>query len=113
MSEISKIKVITLAPFTSSEYHLWTASALATFKVYKVDKLVLGEEKEPKSDKPFTSSDESHLQCQKDWEERNILAIEALFKCLNKVDKTKVFRMTEVAKIWSRLDKEYGHISDM
>src|SRR5205814_8201502 len=39
MSEISKIKVITLTPFTSSEYHLWTASAITTFKAYKVDKL--------------------------------------------------------------------------
>ena len=113
MSEISKIKVITLTPFTSSEYHVWTASALTIFKVYKVDKLVLGQEKEPKSDKPFNGSDKSHLQCQKDWEERNILMIKALSKWLNKIDKTKVFRMTEAAKIWSRLDKEYGHISDM
>ena len=39
--------------------------------------------------------------------------IEALLKCLNKVDKTKVFRTTEAANIWSCLDKEYGHISDM
>ncbi len=53
MSEISKIKVITLAPFIASEYHLWTASALATFQVYKVDKLVLGEEQEPRSDDQF------------------------------------------------------------
>ena len=113
MSEISKIKVITLTPFTSSEYHLWTASSLATFKVYKVDKLVLGEEKQPKSDENFDATDESHLKRQEDWEERNILAIEALLKCLNKVDKTKVFRMTNAAKIWSRLEDEYGHISDM
>jgi len=113
MSEISKIKVITLAPFIASEYHLWTASALATFQVYKVDKLVLGEEQEPRSDDQFDDNDESHLKRQQDWEERNILAIEALLKCLNKVEKTKVFRMTEAAKIWSRLDDEYGHISDM
>ena len=113
MSKISKIKVITLAPFTASEYHLWTASALATFQVYKVDKLVLGEEQEPRSDDQFDDNDESHLKRQQDWEERNILAIEALLKCLNKVEKTKVFRMTEAAKIWSRLDDEYAHISDM
>jgi len=56
MSEISKIKVITLTPFTSSEYHLWIASALATFKVYKVDKLILGTEKEPRSDDKLISS---------------------------------------------------------
>jgi len=99
MSEISKIKVISLAPFTASEYHLWTASALATFQVYKVDKLVLGEEQEPRSDDQFDDNDESHLKRQQDWEERNILAIEALLKCLNKVEKTKVFRMTEAAKI--------------
>ena len=78
MSEISKIKVITLAPFIASEYHLWTASALATFQVYKVDKLVLGEEQEPRSDDQFDDNDESHLKRQQDWEERNILAIEAL-----------------------------------
>ena len=114
MSEISKIKVITLAPFTSSEYHLWTASALTTFKVYKIDKLILGTEKEPKSDDNFDDdADESHLKRQESWDERNTLAIEALLKCLNKVDKTKVFRMTNAAEIWSCLEDEYGHISDM
>ena len=70
MSEISKIKVITLAPFTSSEYHLWTASALTTFKVYKVDKLVLGTEKEPRVGDKFDVTDESHLQSQANWEEK-------------------------------------------
>jgi len=99
MSEISKIKVITLVPFTSSEYHLWTASALTIFKVYKIDKLILGTEKEPKSDDNFNDADESHLKRQESWDERNTLAIEALLKCLNKVDKTKVFRMTNAAKI--------------
>ena len=108
MSEISKIKVITLTPFTSSEYHLWTTSALTTFKVYKIDKLILGTEKEPRVGDKFDVTDESHLQSQANWEERNTLAIEALLKCLNKVDKTKVFRMTNAAKIWSRLEDEYG-----
>src|SRR5439155_14314344 len=28
-------------------------------------------------------------------------------------EKAKVFRMTEAARIWSRLENEYGHISDM
>src|SRR5436309_9051214 len=104
MSKISKIKVITLAPFTASEYHLWTASALATFQVYKVDTLVLGEEQEPHSNDQFDNNDEPHLQYQQDWEERNILAIEVFLRCLNKVEKTKVFRMANAGKIWSRMD---------
>ena len=99
MSEISKIKVITLTPFTSSEYHLWIASALATFKVYKVDKLILGTEKEPKSDNKSEEPDESHLKHQESWDKRITLTIEVLLTCPNKVDKMKVFRMTNTAKI--------------
>ena len=46
MSEISKIKVITLTSFTLSDYYLWTTSTLVTFKIYKVNNFVLGTEKE-------------------------------------------------------------------
>ena|SRR5438552_1214132 len=85
MSEISKIKVITLTPFISSEYHLWTASALASFKVYKVDKLVLGTENEPQSDDKFDATNESHLQSQANWEERNTVAIEQRWQSIQTI----------------------------
>ena len=71
----------------SSDYHLWTTSAFTTFKVYKIDKLILSIEKELKYDAKFDNADESYFKYQKSWNGRNTLPIEVLLKCFSKVDK--------------------------
>jgi hypothetical protein len=47
------------------------------------------------------------------WEDKDGLGKEALLKCLSKPQLMKVYQLQSVTQSWSRLEEEYGHISDI
>src|SRR5579859_5704534 len=104
-------KTITLNKLKPNEYRLWVVQTEATFDIHKCMGIVLGTELNPTPmDDDGTSLGPVGEIMQATitfWQTRHALVKEALLKCLEPADLTKVlpFRNTAAA-IWTPLQEE-------
>jgi hypothetical protein len=112
-------KTIVLTKFIPSEYRLWYAQSKATFEVQKILPIILGTEPKPSN---VDADGNAVLQAEltvaqrkkiSAWEDKDGLGKEALLKCLSKAELMKVYQLQSAFEIWTRLEDEYGHISDI
>ena len=94
-------------------YLLWVDKAKASFLVAKVLPIVDGRQSNP-----FPLAESANLTVAQrkeldEWQHKDDLARSALISSLKPTEHLKVFNLTTAHAVWSRLQDEYGQISDL
>ena len=106
-------KPIKLEDLDPKFYLLWADKAKAAFLVAKVLPIVDGRQSNP-----FLLAEPANLTAAQrkeldEWQHRDDLARSALISSLKPTEHLKVFNLTTAHAVWSRLQEEYGQISDL
>ena len=122
-SEFEVSKTIRLTALEPLNYRLWAAQTEATFSVYGVLDIVLGQRLRPQVSGSASSSSGSRstrnsagpltedAQATIKWDRQHALARQALLACLPPSELTKVYQLQSASEIWARLAQEHGAIS--
>jgi gag-polypeptide of LTR copia-type len=106
-------EIITLAKLHHSDYRIWVSQAEATFTVYDCLNIVQGMEPNPAlTQAPGAAITPANRKLITSWATRHALAREALLRCLDRSELIKVHNLPLASEIWTRLNEEYGAISD-
>jgi transposase InsO family protein len=106
-------KPIKLEDLDPKLYLLWADKAKAAFLVAKVLPIVDGRQSNPyplTEPANLTAAQRKELD---DWQHKDDLARSALISSLKPTEHFKVFNLTTAHAVWSRLQDEYGQISDL
>ena len=137
MSTTTREKTVKLAPFKPEHYRLWKLQAELTLQVHNLHNIVLGREPIPSAgpaaqtestETPEASTSTSSTAAPthairvttpalqrkiQEWERRHTLAHKALVNALEPPELIKVSHLKTAHEIWTRLQDEYGHISQI
>src|SRR5271169_498060 len=106
-------KPIKLEDLDPKFYLLWAHKATATFIVAKVLPVVDGSQPKPYPDLLLAAMSAAQRKKLDEWQHKDDLARSALISALKPTEHLKVFDLTSAHAVWSRLQDEYGSISDL